>query len=524
MIHSRKAIWPLVALAAGALAGAARAETVIRVVPRGDLNIVDPIWSTVAVTRNYGYMVYDTLFSLDSGQIARPQMVDSFQVSPDGLTYTFTLRDGLKWHDGAPVTSADVIPSLQRWSKRNIVGQKIADIVKEYKAIDDRTFSIALSQPFDLPSALATPSNSPPFIMPERVARTDASAQIKETIGSGPFIFKRDEWVPGNKEVFVRNKDYKPRSEAPDYLSGGKVVKVDRVEWVHIPDAATASSALISGEIDYYENPSIDYLALFESNPGIRIFDLDPLGSQGTLRMNHLHPPFNSEKGRQALLWTVDQDEYMRALIGNPKYFRKDCWAMFGCGSTYDTNAGAEGLKQNFDKAKQLLKEAGYNGEKIVVMDPTNVPILHAAITVTAQNMRKAGMNVEVQAMDVGTMIGRRTKKDAPDKGGWHIFYTQFQGMDVASPGSHLYISAPCLSGPPGWPCDAKIEELRNAFNRETDAAKRKQIAVDLQRRAYEVVPYISIGQFRQPVAYRSTLKGVMQTGATVFWNIEKEK
>ncbi len=280
---------------------------------------------------------------------------------------------------------------------------------------------------------------------------------------------------------------------------------------------------MISGEIDYYENPSIDYLALFEKNPAIKIFNLDPLGSQGTLRMNHLHPPFNNIKARQALLWTVNQEEYMRALVGNPKYYFKECRAIFGCGSVYETNAGAEGLHQDFNKAKELLKEAGYKGEPIIVMDPTNVPILHAAITVTVQNLRKAGMNVDVQAMDVGTMISRRAKKDPPGKGGWHIFYTQFQGMDISSPGAHLYAAAPCMSGPPGWPCDKKIEDLRNAFNREPDIAKRKQIAVDLQRRVYEFVPYINIGQFRQPVAYRSSLSGVMATGATVFWNIEKK-
>ncbi len=207
----------------------AYAETVIRVVPRGDLNILDPIWSTVAVTRNYGYMVYDTLFALNSKQEPKPQMVGSYKVDPNGLSYTFTLRDGLKWHDGAPVTSADVIASLKRWSKRNIIGQALAKVLKDYVAIDDKTFSITLTEKFDVLSALAVPSNSPPFIMPQRVAQIDASTQIKEVIGSGPFIFKRDEWKPGYKEVFIKNPNYIPRKEPPDFLSGGKVVKVDRV-------------------------------------------------------------------------------------------------------------------------------------------------------------------------------------------------------------------------------------------------------------------------------------------------------
>lgn len=513
----------LAAAIAGVLAGTAYAETTIKFVPRGTLNVLDPIWSTVAVTRNYGYMVYDTLYSPNAKGEPRPQMVERHETSGDGLTYTFTLREGLSWHDGPPVTSADVIASLQRWSKRNIVGQKMAALLEAYEAKDARTFAIRMKERFDVIGALAEPGNSPPFIMPERIAKTDANTQVKETIGSGPFVFKKDEWVPGSKEVFVKNTAYVPRAEPPDYLSGGKVVKVDRIEWTHIPDAATASSALIAGEVDYYENPSIDYMPLFEKDRGIRILNLDPLGSQGTLRMNHLHPPFNNVKARQALLYMVDREEYARAIVGDPKYYFRDCRALFGCDGPFDMALGAEGYRQDLGKARALLKEAGYNGEKIVVMDPANVPVLHAAITVTAQNMRKAGMNVEVVAMDVGAMISRRAKKEPPEQGGWHIFYTQFQGLDIVSPGSHLYIAAPCEKGAPGWPCDAEIEALRDAFNRETEPARRRAIAEKLHRRAYEVVPYISVGQFRQPVAYRSTLDGVLQSGATVFWNISKK-
>jgi peptide/nickel transport system substrate-binding protein len=502
---------------------AASAETVIRVVPRGDLNILDPIWSTVAVTRNYGYMVYDTLFALDSKQQPQPQMIGEYSATSDRLTYTLTLRDGLTWHDGAPVTAKDCVASITRWSKRNILGQKLAKVLGGLEAVNERTLKITLTQPFDVLSALATPSNSPAFMMPERIANTDANTQIKETIGSGPFIFKRDEWVSGSKEVFVKNKDYKPRAEPADFLSGGKVVKVDRVEWIHLPDAGTAVSALLAGEIDYYENPSIDDVQTFEANKEIKIFDLDPVGSQGTLRVNHLHPPFDNVKARQALLYAIKQEDYLRGMVGSPKYFRAFCGAMFGCDTPFETAIGSDALRTNdLAKAKQLLAESGYKGEPIVVMDPTNVPILHAAIAVTVQNLRKLGMNVDLQAMDVGTMISRRARRDPPGKGGWHIFYTQFQGMDISNPAGHAYISAGCASAPPGWPCDQTIEELRDEFLRESDYSKQKAIAEKLQARAYEVVPYIPVGQFRQPIAHRANLTGLTRTGATVFWNIEK--
>jgi peptide/nickel transport system substrate-binding protein len=511
-------------LLAGVLAvGAANAaDKTIRMVPRGDLNILDPVWSTVAITRDYGYMVYDTLFSPDADFKPQPEMVDKTEISADGLTYTFTLRPGLKWHDGAPVTAADCVASVQRWSKRNLIGQKMAEKMDKIEATGDQTFVIKMKAKFDVIGALAEPSSSPAFMMPARIAATDANTQIKETIGSGPFIFKKDEWVPGNKEVFVKNPDYIPRKEPASFLAGGKVVKVDRVEWIHIPDANTVLAALISGEVDYYQNPSLDFLPTIEKNPQIKLLDLDKLGSQATLRLNHLQPPFNNVKARQAVLMAINQQEYMQAVAGEAKYYWKDCYALFACGGPYESDIGAI-KKPDLEKAKALLKESGYNGEKVVVLDPTNVPVLHAAVTVTVNNLRKLGMNVDVQAMDVGTMIARRAKKDAPDAGGWNVFHTQFQGTEQANPPGNAYIAAPCEKGPPGWPCDQQIEDLRNAFLGETDPAKRKEIASKLQARAYEFVPYISVGQLRQPIAYRSNLKGVLQSGATVFWNIEKD-
>jgi peptide/nickel transport system substrate-binding protein len=498
------------------------ADKTIRMVPRGDLNILDPVWSTVAITRDYGYMVYDTLFSPDANFKPQPEMVDKFDVSADGLTYSFTLRPGLKWHDGAPVTAADCVASVQRWSKRNLIGQKMAEKMDKIEATGDNSFVIKMKAKFDVLSALAEPSSSPAFMMPARIAATDANTQIKETIGSGPFIFKKDEWVPGNKEVFVKNPNYIPRKEPASFLAGGKVVKVDRVEWIHIPDANTILAALISGEVDYYQNPSLDFLPTIEKNKQIVLLDLDKLGSQATLRLNHLQPPFNNVKARQAVLYAIDQQEYMQAVAGDAKYYWKDCYALFACGGPYESDIGAI-KKPDLAKAKALLKESGYNGEKVVVLDPTNVPVLHAAVTVTVNNLRKLGMNVDVQAMDIGTMIARRAKKDAPDAGGWNVFHTQFQGTEQANPPGNAYIAAPCEKGPPGWPCDQTIEDLRNAFLAETDPAKRKEIANKLQARAYEFVPYISVGQLRQPIAYRSNLKGVLQSGATVFWNIEKD-
>lgn len=507
---------------AASVAPALAADKTIKMVPRGDLNILDPIWSTVAVTRNYGFMVYDMLYALDAKFQPQPQMLEKSELSADGLTYTMTLRPGLKWHDGAPVTAADCVASIERWSKRNLLGQQIAALKVSLEAKDEKTIVLVLKEKFDVPGALAQPTGSPAFMMPERVAKTDANTQIKETIGSGPFIFKKEEWKPGNLEVFVKNKDYIPRKEPASFLAGGKVVKVDRVEWLHMPDPATIMSAMMAGEIDYYENPSTDFLPLFEKNPDIKIVDLDPMGSQGTLRLNHLHPPFNNEKIRQAVLYAIDRDTYSKAVIGDRRYYWGQCYALFGCSGPFETDVGAVKTK-DIAKAKALLKEGGYNNEKVGVMDPTNVPVLHAAVTVTVDALRSIGMNVEVQAMDVGTMIRRRASKEPPEKGGWNVFHTQFQGIDIISPASHQYITAGCEKAPPGWPCDKQLEDLRAAFLKEQNPAKQKEIANAMQKRAYEFVPYIAVGQWKQPVAYRSSLSGVLESAATVFWNIEKK-
>jgi len=265
----------------------AQSPKVLKFIPQADLRSIDPIWTTAYITRNHGYMVYDTLFAMDKDLVPQPQMVDKYEVSADKLKYTFTLRDGLKWHDGAPVKAADCIASLKRWEKRDPQGQKLEGFTASMDAVNDKTFTITLKEPFALVlDSLAKLSSNTPFMMPERIANTDAFQQITDAIGSGPFKFVKDEWVPGNKAVYVKNTDYVPRKEAPSFAAGGKVVKVDRVEWLYVPDASTASAALAAGEVDFYEQPPVDLLPVLEKNKDIVVANIDPQGSQGVLRFN----------------------------------------------------------------------------------------------------------------------------------------------------------------------------------------------------------------------------------------------
>src|SRR6266446_6939944 len=510
---------------APAPAWAQSASKTLRFIPQADLRSIDPIWTTAYVTRNFGYLVFDTLFSLDKDFKPQPQMVDRWTVSDNRLVYSFVLRDGLRWHDGQPVRAADCVASLERWGKRDPLGQKLIEAIGEIRAVDDKTFTISLKYPFPLIlDALGKPSSYVPFMMPERLAKTDAYQQNSEAIGSGPFKFVKEEWVPGNKVVFIKNTDYLPREEAPSFAAGGKVAKVDRVEWLYIPDTTTAAAALNAGEADWYEQPPADLVPVFAANKDIVVTTVDPLGNHGTLRFNHIQPPFNNLTLREAVLNLVDQKDYMAAAAGDPKYWRT-CAALFGCGTPFETNAGADVLLKgpNPTKAKELIQAAGYRGEKIVLLSATDQPIVHGQALVTLEALRKAELNVEFQANDWGTLITRRTSKEPIDKGGWSIFHTWFSAPDFFSPAVNNLVRAGGDKAWFGWPTDDKIEAMVDAWFKAPDLAAQKRLVADIQVEAYaNNVPYVPTGQFVVPTAYRKNLEGIIIAPVVFLWNVEK--
>jgi peptide/nickel transport system substrate-binding protein len=491
----------------------------LRVVPHADLKVLDPIWTTGYITRNHGYMIYDTLFATDANLKVQPQMVDKWTASPNKMKWTFTLRDGLKFHDGQPVTAEDCVASIKRWGARDALGRLLMEAIGKMTAVDKKSFTIDLEQPFGLVlEALGKPSSNVPFIMPARLSATDPNEQVKEMVGSGPYRFAAAEWQPGNKVVYMANTDYVPRKENPSGAAGAKRVFVDRVEWRYIPDAATASAALEAGEVEYWENIPLDFAPRLEKNANVVIFVTDTRGSQGWLRPNSLQPPFNNKKARQALLYMVDQKTYLDTVIGNGKYYRT-CPAVFMCGGTpFESAIGAP--KQDLEKARQLLKESGYDGRPVVVLDPTDSPYAHAPALVTAELLKKIGAAVDVAAMDWSTMLARRANKGAVPQGGWNIFHTWSTSLDVITPAVHAAIGGAGEKAWFGWPTNETAEKLRAEFVRQTDPAKQKQIAEQLQQIAYDEVPYVSWGQFVVPNAFRKNVQGALQFGATLLWNI----
>ena len=526
LIRSTGGAVTAVVLAAVLFSGAASAQQkVLKFIPQADLRILDPIATTAYITRNHGYMVYDTLFAMDAKFQVKPQMVDKWDISKDKLTYTFTLRDGLKFHDGRPVKSSDCIASVDRWSKRDALGQKLAEATEGWTAVDDKTFRLKLRKPFPFAlEALAKPSSNVPFIMPERIAKTDPFKNIDDATGSGPFKFVKAEWVPGNKVVYVKNTDYVPRKEAPSWASGGKVVKVDRVEWIYIPDSAIAAAALNAGEADIWEQLPPDLIPVLARNKDITVKNLDPLGSMGIIRFNFLNPPFNNEKMRQALLYMVNQQDYVIGIAGDAKNGHP-CYSYFTCGTPLSSEVAAEPLKgkRDIEKAKQLVKESGYKGEKIVIIDATDQPIVHAQSLLTLDILKKLGLNAEIQAGDWGTLITRRAVKVPVEKGGWSIFHTWLVGLDMVNPAVNFPLRGTGEKAWFGWSTDAKIEELSEAWFNATDAAGSKQAANAVQRRAFEFVPFVPTGQFILPTAYRSNITGLIIAPINLLWNVEKK-
>ncbi|MBL8323893.1 MAG: ABC transporter substrate-binding protein [Rubrivivax sp.] len=506
--------------------GALAQEKVLRVVPHSNLAVLDPIWTTAYMSRNHGYMIYDTLFGTDENGKVKPQMVDSWSESPDKRLWTFKLRKGLEFHDGKPVTGEDVIASLQRWGKRDAMGSALMQFVQRMDSPAPDTFRIFLGEAngFML-EALGKPSSNVPFIMPKRIAETDAFKQIEEHIGSGPYIFKRDEFKPGDKAVYLKNAKYVPRAEPPSGSTGGKRVYVDRVEWnLALRDAQAQVSALQKGEVDIIEALGFDHFETVKGDARLQLPKYANYGLQYMARFNHLHKPFDNPKVRQAVIAAFSQDAFLRAQVG-VKDLYKPCGSIFICGSPYGSLAGSDlQMKSNMKKAQDLLKASGYDGTPILVMKPTDLASIQKLPDVAAQLLRQAGFKVDLQAMDWQTLVGRRAKKDAPDKGGWHMFLTAWQAFDVWSP-----IANPTTDTRGekstwfGWATDEKMVGLRNEFMRATDDGVKKKLADQMHARMFEVGTHVILGEYQQPMAARKGISGFFVTNGNLYWNLKKD-
>jgi len=518
---SKRRVWALVA-AALLLAAPAQSQSVLRVAPETLSRILDPHFTTSFTTRDLGYLIYDTLFAVDENFEPKPQMVESYTVSPDKLTYVFVLRPGLKWHDGQPVTATDCVASIRRWASRDSMGQTLTKFLASLDAPDAGTIKLVLTEPYGLVlDSLAKVGAPVPFMMPERIARTPGSEQVKDIIGSGPYKFRADLHEPGVKIVLEKFADYKPRSELPSWASGAKLAKIDRIEMLGLPDAQTQVSALIRGEVDYLERVPADLLPLLDAKSGAKAEVVSKFGFQAIMRMNHLQPPFDNPKVRQAIAKAVDRSMYAALVAGDPS-FATDCAAIFGCGMPYESKTGIPA--RDLAAAKAMLKESVDMSKPIVMLHVANAPGIAALGNVTRQLLVDLGFQVEMQAMDFQTFATRRLNTKPVSEGGWNIAHTTNTVPDQGNPLSNPFLVA--LGAPAsawGWPTDPKTEELRLKFATAPDVAARKAIAAVIQARAYEQVLYLPLAQFTAPSAWRDNLQGVLKSPVMLLYNIDKK-
>jgi peptide/nickel transport system substrate-binding protein len=486
------------------------------VVLESEVVILDPHMTTAAITRTFGYHIFDTLFSMDSKGRTHPQMVGDYNAALNGLLWSFTLRDGLKWHDGTDVTASDCVASLQRWGKLDSLGRMLLAATDMITADDPRRFSIALNQPFPLMLDVLGKPNAPvPFMMPARIMQAAGAGRITEIIGSGPFMFRPAQWRAGDSMVLGRNAAYLPRQEPADFLSGGKVVHVGEVVLRVMPDQATGANALMAGEIDYMQFLPFDLLGPLAKADRVTLMELSgPDMYQGNFRLNHASGPFADPAVRQVLWKLVNQDEILTA-IGVPDRFRlKSCPSYFMCGTPLETNAGAEVARFSIADAKAELARTKYRGEPVVMLEVAG-SISQTAGNVLAQNMKQAGFVVDEQLMDWGTVLSRRGKRE-----GWSLFPVYSNGTDMESPLTHFYITNNC-GDYPGWSCDPATTLLLRQFANAASADDRQAIAAKIQAAAYESVPAVMWGQFAIPVGYRSRVRNLIPSAFPMLWNVQ---
>jgi peptide/nickel transport system substrate-binding protein len=509
------AVAGLAAAGLPALPRAAQAAGTLTLVLESEVVILDPYATTAAITRTFGYHVWDTLFAMAENGEIRPQMVRSHTTSPDGLTWTFTLRDGLKFHDGAPVTAADCVASLKRWMPRDPLGRMLQAVTASVEPKDASSFALVLKEPFPLLLDILGKPNAPvPFILPARVIEAAGNGRITEIIGSGPFIFRQDQWRAGDRMVLDRNPNYVPREEAPDFLAGGKRVKVDSLVLRVMPDEGTAASALVAGEVDYVQYLGFDQLSRLERARGVELMGLTGIHMfQGNFRLNHASGPFADPEIRKVMLHLVDQKSIMQA-IGIPARFSKsDCTSFWMCDAPLESKAGSEAAVFDVAKAREMLRRTNYKGEPVVMLQ-VSASISQTAAQVLAQSMKEAGFTVDEQVMDWGTVLARRGNKE-----GWSLFPVYSNGIDMVSPLNHFYIASTCADYP-GWSCDNRIPPLLAQFAKAETMAEKKRLADEIQTIAYELVPNLMWGQFARPAGYRNRLKGLPRSSFPIFWEV----
>ncbi len=517
------------ATGAAAISSPAFAQTdrqrVLRFVPYADLSVFDPLWTTADITRDHGYLIYDTLYGTDGELQPAPQLAEGHLWEQDGRACTITLREGITFHDGEAIRARDCVASLRRWMAVAPMGQTIDAQLDALESLDDRRLRFRLKRPFPLLIKVLGQSFAPvPFIMPERVAATSPRDQITNLTGSGPFRFRRDEYQLGSLVAYERFAAYRPTPHAGRGLTAGpKQVHFDRVEWRSIPDASTVAAALQRNEIDWFGQPPPESIELLRRFRTIEISRMELLPAVCVMRLNHLHSPFDDKRIRQALLPAINQADFVMAAAGTePENFAIDA-GFFPPGSPMASDAGLEPLKgpRDLAKAQRLLREAGYKGEKVRLLGNTTTSGTGALAQVTADLLPRIGFDFEPMLLDSASVVQRRRSMEPVERGGWSVSCWAFPGLWFENPATHILIRGNGRDAWFGWPTAPRLEELRDAWLEAPNLSAQRRIAREIQIVAMDELPCIPLGAIYRSTATSRTLRDRV-TGFPIFWNLRR--
>ena len=494
-------------------------------VPQSPLGSLDPVWTSAMTTRNVGFMIYDVLFGRDEHMNPKPQMLEGYTIDDDGKRWVMKLRPNLWWHDGEKVLARDCVASINRWRQRDPGGATLSARLNALEATDDRTIVLRLKKPFPALPTLLSKFQTACVMVPERIATgTDPYKQMTETIGSGPFRFLADEYVIGSHAAMVPFDKYVPRDEPASFTSGGHRVLVDRVEWKMIPDAATAVNALVTGEVDWVEMPMPDLLPMLKKSPNIVLGRLDDYGFISQLRPNHLNAPTSNPAFRRALMAAIDQREVMDGMMGGDPESTVVPMGYLATGKPEVDKAGIEALttRKSVAEVKQMLADAGYKGEKLVLLHTGDQPFYNAATLVVADALTRVGIAIDDQVMDWGTVLQRRGSKAPLDKGGWSLFVSVTPVPEYKDPLLGSLLRGNGKDAWIGWPDIPRIETAYNAWLDTGDEAEKTKLEREIQLAAFESVPFVPLGRYMPRAAWSTGITAPGKGPAPTFWNISK--
>src|SRR5881296_213508 len=481
------ALAALMLIAGGPLTAEAQKKGgVLKVGNLGEPPSLDAHWTTASITETLTNHIYEGLYSLDSGARPIPMLAEGHTVSRDGLTYTFKLRQGVKFHNGKEMTSEDVVASLARWGKQSVYGKALFAQVVDWKALDKYTVEMKLKEKSAIVLiSLAVPNNFGAIYPKEIAEKFPPEQKVTEYIGTGPF--KLAEWKPDQYIRMVRFDDYKSRNEPPNGYGGGKTAWVDEIRRVPVPEVATRVAQVETGELEFADDLNLDAYDRLKKNSNVKA--IVAIGNGWLIAvLNKKEGLMTSQKLRQAWQAAIDIEPIMKNVAGgHSEFYRMDSSLIMTEIAAWHTKlSGLPWNERNRDKAKRLLQEAGYKKEPVRFMTTQEYKWMYDFALLTKQQLEDIGFNIDLQVVDWATLVKRRNNPKEYD-----VFTT---GMgSFYDPTHHIYLTP----GWPGWTTDEDIAKIQQELARETDPKKRMALWEKQTRQFYEKVPVIRYGDLR---------------------------